>query len=34
VKAVKQYPSPEKLVGSMARRCKQVLERDGAMLDD
>ncbi len=34
LKAVLQYPAPEKLVGSMARRIKTLLERSGAMLDD
>lgn len=34
LKAVKQYPSPEKLVASMARRCKECLARKGAMLDE
>ena len=33
VKACNTYPSPQKLIGSMARRCKQVLERQGAMAD-
>ena len=33
VKACNAYPSPQKLIGSMARRCKQVLERQGAMAD-
>ena len=32
--AIKEYPSPEKLVGSMARRCQDCLDRDGAMLDE
>jgi len=32
--AVKKYPSPEKLVSSMARRCKECLKRGGAMLDE
>jgi len=34
VKAVNAYPSSSKLVGSMARKCKELLERSGAMLDD
>jgi transposase len=33
-KAISQYPSPEKLVGSMARRCQECVTRGGAMLDD
>ena len=33
LKAVALYPSPEKLVGSMAKRCKDCIDRDGAMLD-
>ena len=32
--AIKAYPSPEKLVGSMARRVKECLARNGAMLDE
>ena len=32
--AVRAYPSPEKLVGSMARRVKDCLDRNGAMIDD
>ena len=31
--AVKEYPSPEKLIGSMAKRCKLCIARGGAMLD-
>lgn len=31
--AVKAYPSPQKLVGSMSRRVKTCLARQGAMLD-
>ena len=34
LKAIAQYPSPEKLVGSMARRCQECLDRRGAMLDE
>ena len=34
VKAVNAYPSSSKLVGSMARKCKELLERSGAMLYD
>jgi len=34
IKAVGQYPSAEKLVASMARRCKDCLARKGAMLDE
>lgn len=33
VKAVLAYPSTAKLVGSMAKRCKDVIEGGGAMLD-
>ena len=31
--AVRAYPSPQKLVGSMAKRCQECLKRQGAMLD-
>jgi|MEHZ01.5.fsa_nt_MEHZ011409100.1_1 hypothetical protein len=31
--AVKAYPSPQKLVGAMAKRVKKCLERKGGMLD-
>ena len=31
--AVKAYPSPQKLVGAMAKRVKKCLERNGGMLD-
>ena len=34
IKAVGKYPSAEKLVASMARRCKDCLARKGAMLDE
>jgi hypothetical protein len=34
LKAVHAYPSKEKLIPSMARRCKALVERSGAMLDD
>ena len=34
LKAVMAYPSAEKLIPSMAKRCQNVLKRDGAMLDD
>ena len=34
IKAVNAYPSSDKLVGSMARKCKAVLARSGGMLDD
>ena len=34
VKAVSNYPSKEKLVGSMARKVKQTLERKGGPIDD
>jgi hypothetical protein len=33
VPAVKAYPSPEKLIPSMAKRCAQVFARSGAMTD-
>jgi len=33
LKAISQYPSPQKLIGSMAKRCQDCLERKGAMLD-
>ena len=33
LKAVNDYPSSAKLVGSMAKRCKSLLARSGAMLD-
>ena len=29
LKAVKQYPAPEKLVGSMAKRCRDVVQKKG-----
>ncbi len=32
--AIRVYPSPEKLVGSMARKCADCLKRHGAMLDE
>ena len=32
LKAVGQYPSKDKLIGSMAKRVKLLLERQGAML--
>jgi hypothetical protein len=32
LKAVRAYPSAEKLVGSMAKRCRMVLDAQGAML--
>lgn len=34
LKAVHRYPAKEKLIPSMARRCKTLVERSGAMLDD
>ena len=34
LKAVRYYPASAKLVGSMARRCKSCLARNGAMLDE
>lgn len=34
LRAVRAYPSAEKLVPSMARRCKDCLARNGAMLDE
>ncbi len=34
LKAVGQYPAASKLVASMARRCKTVLDLSGGMLDD
>ena len=33
VPAILKYPAPEKMVGSMAKRCRECIERDGAMLD-
>ena len=33
LKAVRKYPSGEKLVGSMAKRCRLVVEKEGAMID-
>jgi hypothetical protein len=33
-KAVHAYPAGKKLIPSMARRCKTLVERSGAMLDD
>ena len=33
IQAVKAYPSPEKLVASMAKRCKKVIEKSGGMCD-
>ena len=33
LKAVRAYPSGEKLVGSLAKKCKQVLERSGGPCD-
>jgi hypothetical protein len=32
--AIGHYPSPEKLIGSMARRCQDCINRRGAMLDE
>jgi len=34
LKAVAAYPAKHKLVGSMARKCRQTLERAGDILDD
>ena len=34
LKAVHAYPAKEKLIPSMARRCKALVARSGAMLDD
>jgi hypothetical protein len=33
LKAVAKYPSKGKLVGSMAKRCQQIIERSGGALD-
>ena len=33
VPAIYKYPAPEKLVGAMAKRCRECIEKDGAMLD-
>ena len=33
IEACNDYKSPEKLVGSMAKKVRLCLERDGAMLD-
>ena len=33
LKAISKYPSPEKLIGSMAKSCQDCLQRKGAMLD-